>query len=479
MMKCMEREESHELQSDEIVQQVISQEAGGAHRRWGLMTLLAVLISTAAVGEPNDLTSQIDTNKFTASHSEEYDQHLESLNALHDNWAKLETKLRADGKPEEEIARSKSEFYEYMLTIWLTTLGHQSTLSAAERVLLLREIAAVMPKDYVEKADRGCAYTEESLPLQDFFEGVVLKFSNPMVYISDPDDDHVNCSPMLKQADYDLWSVESWDNIIFDKSRITEVPIDPSTTFTVEAKVFVKKGGIFGSERERYILRDSNGLVSVPPVRVFDSALLGEDSGSYLYENDVRVGHVVQDGVVWLEEDGVPAEVIEAHEPRQLRINFEDADSIWKRYEFLRRLMVAVEAEQLQEYTQSEVIELGLAKYIYEVQQGVIVNDYGGSVDILIEGSHVSVTFGGIPRGEDCFRFYYVNDPRVFGFSETYIDGVLEEYSESSTQSINAFKEKVCFSDKGLSEITFRGSLSKIQSSAQLTALSDKNPYVE
>ncbi len=127
----------------------------------------------------------------------------------------------------------------------------------------------------------------------------------------------------------------------------------------------------------------------------------------------------------------------------------------------------------------SRAVELGLAEHIYEVHQGGIVNDYGGSVNILNKGSHVSVTFGGIPRGEDCFRFYFVNDPKGYGFFETYIDGVLEEYSETSTQSTNAFKEKVCFSDNGVSEITFRGSVSEIQSSAQSIRRRSRNPYVE
>jgi len=292
-----------------------------------------------------------------------------------------------------------------------------------------------------------------------------------MLYLDWDNPNEKGCSPIRAQADYLLVSVESWSSTIFDKSDIEEITIDPSTTFTVEGKILVKKGGLFSDEREHYILRDSNGVVSVPSFLVFDSDFLEDESGSHLYKDNEYVGHVVQDvstGVVWIEGNEVPPEVIEANNPKR-PTTFET--TLAKRGEFVRRIMFAVDEGKLTDYTNAELIDMDIADGLYEYTNGEIIHNFGDRVSVSKNGSSISILYEGIPS-EECYRFYYINDPGIQGFEETFVGGVLEYYeggtgSGNLNQLVEEYKQRVCYSDDNDTvNIEFRGNVADIKKQA-------------
>ncbi len=440
-----------------------------------LGAIVAVLLFALA-GGVFFVKQQKNSSGLMENGSPEYMENKKGIDALNEEWSKLEAELRADGKSDEEIKLYKSDYFEFIATALLLDIKLNTALTDSEKDNLLGHVEEIVDADVITKPDRGCKYSEEILPVEDFFEGAVIKFSNPMLYITDPDDQE-KCSPIMKQKDYELYSADSWNSIIFDKSEIKELPIDEGTTFTVEGKILLELGGLFDDETVRYVLRDSKGNLSVPSFFIFDMARSDDKSSSYLYKDDEQVGHLVQDirgSVVWLEENGVPEEVVESYD-LQRPSSFESP--LLKRGEFLRRLMFAVQEDKLINYSQKELIDAGLTENIYEIQGSKIVNDYGGAVEVTNDGTHVAVAFSGVPRGDDCYKFYFMNDPDIYGFNETYIDGTLKEYIERSSQGTSAFKEKVCFTEKDVHEITFKGSVSEIISQAQSIQRRESNPY--
>lgn len=421
-------------------------------------------------------------SNLDANGSAEYLEKKEGLNALNEEWTKIQSELVAAGKSEEDIAQSKADFFEFFGTTLLLSIRLDSSLSDAEKKALLRELANTIPKDALTViVDKDCVYTEEILPLPDIFKGTTLKFSKSMLYLDWDDPNEKGCSPIRAQADYLLESADSWGGTIFDKSDINEISIDPNTTFTVEGKILVKRGGLFSNEFEHYTLRDSNGIVSVPPFFVFDSDFLEDHSGSHLYKDNEYVGHVVQDistGVVWIEGSEVPPEVIEANNPKR-PTTFEH--TLAKRGEFVRRVMFAVDEEKLINYTDTELIKLGLADGVYEYKNEQIIHNFGGRVSVNKDGSNVSIKYEDIPR-EECYEFYFINDPYVQGFKDTYVDGVLEYYeggigSGNFNQRVEEYKQRVCYSGNETVTIEFRGNVDDIKKQADFYRRSEAPRY--
>ena len=399
--------------------------------------------------------------------------------ALLKEWSKAESKMRAAGKSEQDITLAKSDFFSYIGTTLIMSIQFDKTLTDAEKKVKLQEILTLLPKDSIKITNKDCPYTEEQLPLQEMFKGATIKFSKPMLYLEWDDPEEKGCTPIRASAKYLLESTASWASTIFDKSKIKETPIDPNTIFTVESRILVSRGGLFSNKSEYYVFRDSSGVVTVPFYLVFDPDRLPPQSGSDLYRDGKYVGHIVSDlktKILWIEGTTAPAEVKVAHEVKR-QTNFET--SIDRRSEYLRRVMFAVDEGKFKDYTVAESIALGHAENIYQVRNGKIVADYGGDIEIVREGSDVSVTFKGIPRGDKCHEFYFMNDPSIFGFTETYIDGVLETYPEYNSTSMKAFDTKVCFSNKPTSDIKFKGSISKIQQQAGFTRRVETSPYAK
>ena len=402
---------------------------------------------------------------------------MTNAHTLTDQWSKIESEMRSSGKSEKDIALAKSDYFSIIGSTLVTSIQLDSTLTEAEKKAKLLEVSNLIPKGAVTSTNNDCPYVEEKLPLQEMFNGASVRFSKPMLYLEWNDTREKGCTPTRAGAKYLLESSKSWNSLIFDKSKIKEISIDPNTVFTVEGRISVTRGGLMNDKREYYIFRDINGVVAVPSYSIFDIDLLPAESGSNLYRGGKYVGHVVTDmktQIIWIKEEGVPIEVLRANEFKR---SVELDNPISKKDEYLRRVMFAVDENKFKNFTVSESIALGNAENIYEIKNGRIVNDYGGDVEIFHEGAEVSVTFKSIPRGDACYQLYFINDPSILGFSETYIDGVLEAYPEMSSKVMQEFKDKVCYSNKATMDIKFKGAITKIKEQAVFTHGIETSPY--
>jgi hypothetical protein len=232
-----------------------------------------------------------------------------------------------------------------------------------------------------------------------------------------------------------LESASQWDSTIFDKEGrgIKDYKIDPSVTFTVEGRIKLHSRSLFSEgDTDHYILKDSNGVISVVPYFYIFDQYYKEDTvddgraGAELYKDNKYIGYVVSDiqsGGVWMHGSPIPQDVIEANTPKiQTEFPSDDStflDSVSKRYEFLKRIAIAAEEGKLVKYTSKEIIDNDLIKGLYTTKNGEIISDFGGKITLKNEANiALSVFFEKVPKGEDCYQFYYINDPEVFGFEE-------------------------------------------------------------
>ena len=91
--------------------------------------------------------------------------------------------------------------------------------------------------------------------------------------------------------------------------------------------------------------------------------------------------------------------------------------------------MLAIDDGKIVNFTNKELVDNDLGKDLYTYQNGEVINNFGGKVSIKKSGDNVSVIFEKIPKGEECYQFYYINDPELYGFKESYIDGVPVSYT--------------------------------------------------
>jgi len=450
----------------------------------GIVVVAALLVGYGAV---RYFIQERAIKKLEDSGSAEYKAYAKSIDEINNQWLTMENQMKISGSNQEDILLAKKDFINYIGTTILLKISMESSLTEIEKVAVTRKLLNLIGSDkelLASVKNKSCEYTEEDLILQDFFASSTLKFKKPMIYIEGGDTE--KCSPKMSMAKYELWAKESWDSIIFDKSKIVEHSIATSTTFTVLGRIKVKRGGLFADETEHYVLRDSNGVVSVPSFSVFDSDFEGEigESGSELYQGNKYIGHLVSDvtsGGIWIQGTEVPKEVVEANTPKiQTSFPSDDTtflDSISKRSEFMKRIMFAIDEGKMISYTSKEVINNDIGKDLYTYKNGEVISDFGGKVSIKKNESNVSVIFENVPKGEDCYQFYYINDPDIYGFKISKIDGVIETYPETSSTAINNFKNKVCFSGKETSTIEFMGNISDIKKQAGFIRAMEKPRY--
>ena len=143
--------------------------------------------------------------------------------------------------------------------------------------------------------------------------------------------------------------------------------------------------------------------------------------------------------------------------------------------------MFALEEGKIVNYTNEELIDNDLGKDIYTYQNGEVIHNYGGRVYMKKNGNMFSLIFERIPKGQECYYFYWTNDPNIWGFEETYIDSVLETYNLAGSKSWNQiyeeFKQRVCYKDKDSMTIEFRGDLNKIIKEAGYRKKSEMPKY--
>ncbi len=442
-----------------------------------LLTIVGVFVVLAGVVAATYYMQERAIAHLDKNGSAEYKQYVEFINKINEGWPAIEAEVKAKGSSPQEIELAKKDYLNFMGSTILLKAQLESSLSDIEKKAILQKLVqlGIDNKSTLTK-NTGCEYTEQELPLQDFFIGATLKFKKPMMYVDWADEKKKDCSPLLSATKFFLKSTSAWDSTIFDKDGITVHQIDPSTTFTVEKRILVKRGGLFGEDHERYILRDSNGIVSAPAFfYIFDQDYKGETAddgeiGSELYKDGKLVGHVVSDirsSGVWIQGTQVPKEVIDAHTPPK-PTSFPGTTS--KRTEFMERVMLAIGDGKIINFTNKELMDNDLGKDLYTYQNGEIINNFGGKISLKKNGDNVSVIFEKIPKEEECYQFYYINDPELYGFKESYIDGVLEQYdftgSKNRNPIIEAFKQKVCYSGKETVTIEFRGNINDIKQQA-------------
>src|SRR5690606_18310630 len=100
---------------------------------------------------------------------------------------------------------------------------------------------------------------------------------------------------------------------------------------------------------------------------------------------------------------------------------------------------------------------------IYEINNGIITNKYGGTISVALNGDYISVTYTHIPAKEPCFEMYNMNHPSIYGFEEIYVSGVKVPGSLNSSQKIEEAKQQLCFTSSDSKNIEFRGRIQKIK----------------
>lgn len=452
-----------------------------------------ILIVLIATGTFLYFKETRDIAKLEITGSAEYKQYIESIDKFNEEWGKTKTQMEAEGSSAEDIALAQRDFFEFVgSTILLKIqLGDTNLTDDEKKGVILKLAGWVKNNPSIVDVDSICEYTEKELPLQDFFVGATLKFKKPMVYLDWKEEQEKYCSPSFAAAKYySLESASQWDSTIFDKEGrgIKDYKIDPSVTFTVEGRIKLHSRSLFSEgDNDHYILRDSNGVISVVPFfYIFDQDYKGDTAGdgeigSELYKDGKLVGHIVSDissRGVWIQGGQVPQEVIDANTPKR-PTTFETP--LAKRDEFIRRVMFALEEGKIVNYTSKELIDNDLAKDLYTYKNGEVIHNYGGKVYMKKVGNMFSLVFEKIPKGEDCYYFYWMNDPNIWGFEETYIDGVLETYNLAGSKNWNpiyeAFKQKVCYSGKESMTIEFRGDVNEIKKEAGYRKKSEMPKY--
>ena len=425
--------------------------------------------------------------------SAEYKQYIESIDKISEQLVALEAEMKAKGSSAEDIESAKRDYINFIGSTLLLKIQFESTsLTDLEKKAILQRLQKLgIENKSTLTGDFGCDYTEQELPLQDFFVGATLKFKKPMVYIDWKEEQAKYCSPSFTLAKYySLESVSQWDSTIFDKEGrgIKDYKIDPSVTFTVEGRISLHDRGLFSEgDRDHYILKDSNGVISVVPFfYIFDQYYENDtiddgEAGAELYKNGQYIGYVVSDirsGSVWIHGASIPQDVIDANTPKR-PTTFETP--IAKRDEFIRRVMFALEEGKIVSYTSKELIDNDLGRDIYTYQNGEVIHNYGGRTYMKKDGNIFSLVFEKIPRGQECYYFYWMNDPEIWGFKETYIDGVLETYNLAGSKNWNPiyeeFKQRVCYKDKDSMTIEFRGDVNEIKQKAVYRKKSEMPRY--
>ena len=141
-------------------------------------------------------------------------------------------------------------------------------------------------------------------------------------------------------------------------------------------------------------------------------------------------------------------------------------NEIKKRDDFIENFLFAINNDEIKDFNNQELINLDLVKDIYKVKDNEIKHGYNGVFEIKKVDNEIYLRYKDIPAKETCFTFYYTNDPSSYGFSETRIDGMKEEYGEGGiihSYMIDDFKRRACYSGKKTVTIEFVGNLNDIE----------------
>lgn len=133
-----------------------------------------------------------------------------------------------------------------------------------------------------------------------------------------------------------------------------------------------------------------------------------------------------------------------------------------QRGKFIRRIESLVGNNQLTLFTNKELIDKGVVSGVYETNGEQIFYGYGGNVRIERAGQDIHLVFDGVPSGDRCFRFYFVNNPRYEGFTTTKVDSVTVSSKDQTMPEDDPSKKGPCYSGKEKVSIEFIGSLEDV-----------------
>ena len=120
------------------------------------------------------------------------------------------------------------------------------------------------------------------------------------------------------------------------------------------------------------------------------------------------------------------------------------------------------------------VIKVQEVSAIYKIEGMEIKNKYGGNIIINHNGSDISVTYTGIPKGEPCHNMYFVNSPDYQGFDKIFVNDNPVRKGQSSFE-MEKIKSELCNSGLEHYSIKFSGNVENILKRASFRGLRKNN----
>ena len=240
--------------------------------------------------------------------SAEYKEYVESVSNIKNEWSLKEDELKAENTSQKDIELVRKDYIELESRALLLKVRLDSSLSDIEKQGILKKMVELgFQNKKTFTSEISCLYTEEKLPLQDFFIGTTLKFNEPIIYVDWKQEQERHCSASFDVAKYYIMlPVTRWSEFSFDKESagIKEYKIDPAVTFTVEGRFVLHKKDLFYTDSDYYILKASDGIISVVPSFVFENLSVNDNkTGPEIFKDGKSIGYIAWDAFsesVWL-----------------------------------------------------------------------------------------------------------------------------------------------------------------------------------
>lgn len=124
-------------------------------------------------------------------------------------------------------------------------------------------------------------------------------------------------------------------------------------------------------------------------------------------------------------------------------------DEVIKRLDLAKNIASHYQKTNIKDLNTSNAIELGITKALYKVSdEGVLTHGYDGEIQIISKVDGISLIYNNIPKGKVCHWFYSMNSPYIYGFGDTYVNGISTK-TKTSTAAIAKKDKEVCYGDKG------------------------------
>jgi hypothetical protein len=155
---------------------------------------------------------------------------------------------------------------------------------------------------------------------------------------------------------------------------------------------------------------------------------------------------------------------------QQIFYQYQTSVALKKREEFVDKLVIATADGELTQFTDADLIRLGIPEGIYKVKDGQIKHTYGGLVHVeQAKDDYINLAYDGIPKGERCYKFY---NTTPLALTTTTVNGIVKSnkfisHSGEAALVANRYKQQVCYSGKGRVTVEFSGTISALKGSAK------------